>query len=547
MKGTLNRLKLNDLNLGKVNKKGLLLTAGTILFIAFLFLKTYPETIIGIPSPQYESVRRFYRWLIWGGCGFLACMGGALWIREKVHSWLFPLTVVILGLFYMVALTPFSAPDEAAHFTSAYRLSSQLMGKQAVADEAFLSHASEEEKERVSRGANVLVRSGDDAPGLYTSMGQAAYNMVFTEMFSADNSQGVTVRYEIPVNTTPVVYLPQAFGISLARVLHLGYIPLVYLGRLFNLLAFAALASLAVKLMPLKKEVLMAVSCLPMTLHLAASFSYDAAFIGLSMVFLAWCFYLAYEKKEVTIKDTVLLALLLVLLEPGKIVYFPVAGICLLIPQAKFHTKKRYWISVAAVLLAVILAVFFVNRMVLSAWATTTESYVGWSEDAGYTLQDVFRQPYTVFRVYYETLVTQFDYYMVTMLGGFLGNLDPDLTVPPFCLSILWYALFVSVLRRDGENSPVTGGQKLWILFLVLVSAGLVLTSMLLGWTPRSLDYITGVQGRYFIPLLPLLLLILFDKRLTVSLDLRKSAWYLQCFVSIYALIRICSTACLRY
>ncbi|MFT4007091.1 MAG: hypothetical protein QM683_16240 [Lacrimispora sp.] len=57
---------------------------------------------------------------------------------------------------------------------------------------------------------------------------------------------------------------------------------------------------------------------------------------------------------------------------------------------------------------------------------------MGWSEAAGYTLQDVFRQPYTVFLVYYETLVTQFDYYMVTMLGGFLGNLDPDLTVPAF-------------------------------------------------------------------------------------------------------------------
>ncbi|MFT4007092.1 MAG: DUF2142 domain-containing protein [Lacrimispora sp.] len=82
---------------------------------------------------------------------------------------------------------------------------------------------------------------------------------------------------------------------------------------------------------------------------------------------------------------------------------------------------------------------------------------------------------------------------------------------------------------------------------MVFISAGLVLTSMLLGWTPRNLDYITGVQGRYFIPLLPLVLLTLFDKRLTVSLDLRKSAWYLECFVSIYALIRICSTGCLRY
>ncbi|MEY8354055.1 DUF2142 domain-containing protein [Lachnospiraceae bacterium 54-53] len=530
-----------------LNKKGLWLTAGSILVLAFLFIKAYSETIIGIPSPEYEAVRRFYWWLILFGCGFLACLGGALWIGGKIYPWLFPLTVVILGLFYMMVLPPFSAPDEAAHFVSAYRLSSQLMGKQPVADEEFLSRANEEERERIGRGADVLVRSGDDAPGLYTSVGQVTYNRVLTEMFSLDDSQGMTVRYEAPVNTTPVVYLPQAIGISLARLLHWGYIPLVYSGRLFNLLAFAGMAALAVRIMPFKKEMLMAVSCLPMTLHLAASLSYDTAFIGLSMLFLAWCLFLAYEKKEVTVKDTVILALLLILLEPGKIVYLPVAGICLLIPAAKFKTKKRYWISVFSVIAAVLLAVFLVNRIVLSAWAGSTESYVGWSEAAGYTLQDVLRQPYDIFLVYYETLVTQFDYYLVTMLGGFLGNLDPNLTVPPFCLAILWYVLFVSVIGREGEAAPVTGGQKLWILLLVFLSACLVLASMLLGWTPRNLTYITGVQGRYFIPLLPLVLLTVFDRHLVIGLDLRKSAWYLECFVSIYALIRICSTACLRY
>ena len=530
-----------------LNKKGLWLTAGTCLFLAFLFIKTYEETIVGIPSPEFEAVRRFYWWIIVFGCGFLVCLGAALWIVKTPTFLLFPGTVVILGLFYMLVLTPFSTPDEAAHFTSAYRFSSQLMGKPAVADEAFLSHATEEEKERISRGANVLVRSGDDAPGLYTNVGRATYNLVLKEMFSLDNSQGMTVRYEIPVNTTPVVYLPQALGICLARLLHLGYIPLVYLGRLFNLLAFAGMAALAVRIMPFKKELLMAVSCLPMTLHLAASFSYDTAFIGLSMLFLAWCFYLAYEKEKVTVKDTVVLALLLILLEPGKIVYLPVAGICLFIPSSKFKSKRNYWISVISVITAVVLAVFLVNRLVLSAWATTTESYVGWSEAAGYTLQDVWEHPYQIFQVYYETLVTQFDYYLTTMLGGFLGNLDPNLTVPPFCLMILWYVLFISVIRREGEEAPMSGGQKLWMVILVFLSACLVLASMLLGWTPRELTYITGVQGRYFIPLLPLVLLVVFDKRLVINMDLRKSAWYLECFVSIYALIRICSTACLRY
>lgn len=528
------------------NKKGLALTAGSILLLAFLFLLPYKKTIIGIPSPAFEPVRRFYWWLIMAGCGFLFFLGGVLWIKKKLSAYMVPVTVVILGLFYMMVFPPFSAPDEAAHFVSAYRLSSQIMGKQAVAEDDFLLHATKEEKERISRGANVLVREGDDVPGLSAEVGQGTYQMVLTQLFSKDTSQGVTVRSETPVNTSPVVYIPQAAGIVLARLLHLGYIPLVMLGRLFNLFTFAAMTFFAVKVMPFKKEMIAAVSCLPMTLHLAASYSYDTVFIGLSMMFFAWCFYLAYEKEQITIKDTVVLGLLLILLEPGKIVYLPLAGICLFIPSAKFQSKKQYWISFISVIAAVLLAVFLVNRLVLTVWATQTENYVGWSEAAGYTISDVFHKPYDIIMVYYETFVTQLDYYLITMLGGFLGNLDPNLTVPPFCLILLCFSLLVSAVKREGEELPFKTWQKWFMLFLVLLSACLILASMLLGWTPRNLTYITGVQGRYFIPLIPLVLLAVFGGSLVIKKDLRRSAWFLECFVSIYALIRICSTACLR-
>lgn len=529
------------------NKKGLALTAGSILVLAFLFLLPYHKTIIGIPSPEFEAVRRFYWWLILAGCGFLFCLGAVLWISKKLYHWMYPVVILILGVFYLIALPPFTAPDEAAHFISSYRLSSQIMGKQAVADEDYLSRATKEEKDRIDHGANVLVRSGDDVNGFESEPGQFSYNMMITQLLSKDNSQGVTVRSEIPVNTSPIIYLPQAIGIALARVFHMGYVPMVMLGRFFNLLAFTIMSYMAFRIMPFKKEVIMAVSALPMTLHLAASYSYDTGFIGLALMLLAWCFYLAFEKDEVTIKDTVILALLLILLEPGKIVYLPLAGICLFIPSAKFQSKKRYWISFACVLAAMLLAVFLVNHLVLGIWATRKESYIGWSEAAGYTVSDVINKPYDIVMVYYKTFVTQLDYYLVTMLGGFLGNLDPNLTVPPFCLLLLCYGLFISVVRREGEGVPFKRWQKLLTLLLVFLSACLILASMLLGYTPREMTYITGVQGRYFIPLLPLVLLTIFDKRLVLTVDLRKSAWFLQCFVSIYALIRICSTACLRY
>ena len=59
------------------------------------------------------------------------------------------------------------------------------------------------------------------------------------------------------------------------------------MGRLANLLLFAALAALAVKTAPFGKRVFTVAALLPMTLHLAASFSRDAPLLGLCFVFTA--------------------------------------------------------------------------------------------------------------------------------------------------------------------------------------------------------------------------------------------------------------------
>ena len=43
----------------------------------------------------------------------------------------------------------------------------------------------------------------------------------------------------------------------------------------------------------------------------------------------------------------------------------------------------------------------------------------------------------------------------------------------------------------------------------ILGSAELIFLSLYVTWTPVGMDRIDGVQGRYFIPLLPMLLFVL--------------------------------------
>ena len=101
-----------------------------------------------------------------------------------------------------------------------------------------------------------------------------------------------------PVTTTPVAYGPQALGMALVRAMDWGTLPLLYLGRLCNLVFFVFMTWLAMKRLPFGKEVLFGTALLPMTLHLSSSFSYDAMIMGCMFYFTAVCLDLAYEKER---------------------------------------------------------------------------------------------------------------------------------------------------------------------------------------------------------------------------------------------------------
>ena len=75
--------------------------------------------------------------------------------------------------------------------------------------------------------------------------------------------------------------------------------------------------------------------------------------------------------------------------------------------------------------------------------------------------------------------------------------------------------LVLSAMKTKDEPVYVKSGQKWWIAFVCAASAGMILAGMLLTWTPRGHISIEGVQGRYFIPMMPALMVLLRNKTLT--------------------------------
>lgn len=494
-------------------------------------------------------------------------------LLEKNIPWSFPKLAVLmaggLGVLYLFVLPPLSAPDEISHYVSAYRLSSQLIGQPQRdrygrvllrAQDAWVEDLDGDFIYEPDEDGNLQVteESHEQAVKLGETLDESTYELFHAlgingqyapERIDEIQAQGAYVSSTYPpVTTTPLAYVPQAIGISAARLLGLNTVCLLYFGRLCNLLFFIGMLYLAVKRIPFGKEVLLGVALLPMTLHLAASFSYDVMILGCMFLLTAVCLDLAFEAEQVRIRDVVLLAVLAAVAGPCKMVYAPMLGLCLLVPVRKFGGARNWFVSAFVVAGAWAVSMYLVNSQVITTYATATEadSYVAWAEEAGFSMNLLIHNPVLLVRMFYQTLVWNAKDMHITMIGGWLGNLDQVLDVPYLVVWILTLCLIGLALKIPAEQIRMNLRQRFWVGVLAAACAGLTMLSMLIAWTPLSSRVILGVQGRYFLPFLPVLLLALKNPTVVLTKDKNRSILYLMCCLNGYALVRLFSIVCIR-
>lgn len=172
-----------------------------------------------------------------------------------------------LGILYMLVLAPLSAPDEVSHYISAYELSNRFLGLPGTDEDGYIYIRAEDDwiedvnqefrdwKEK-SEQESLNGENGETEAGKPIILGQTLKEETYAAIHdggavsdqsaeqsvageSAGNSgktAGLRVSRQPSVRTTPLAYVPQALGFTLARVLGLNSIALLYLGRFLNLL-----------------------------------------------------------------------------------------------------------------------------------------------------------------------------------------------------------------------------------------------------------------------------------------------------------------------
>ncbi len=433
-----------------------------------------------------------------------------VFIRKTRIERVFLLTILSLGVLYNFLITPYMTPDESYHIDMTYRQSNTLLGIE-------------------SAGENKCYKRADDAKLTFTSEPSLEnYKNIYDGLFRMVKDDRLVETQATSVTDAPmIVYLPAILGMTLARLLHLGTVPMLLFARWCSLLAFALMTYFGMKRLPFGKITLFLLSILPMNLQQCTSFSYDAVINGVIFLYICYCISLAYREEPVRPGEILTMGILSIILIYGKSgVYLPLILFVFLIPAKRFGGRRKRMIGILCLCLLPVLGFLSKNAVAVNSIATTTEATatVGSSTTAAYTLSYFLSSPIELVRIMANTVADKTSFYLMSLVGQKMGWVEIEISeVIPM---LFWLLLGLSALRTENEPQYVRTGQKWWIALVCMACAGVILGGMLLTWTPRDHISIEGVQGRYFIPFMPALLLLLRNGRLTFKNSVERGLIY---------------------
>jgi len=173
---------------------------------------------------------------------------------------------LLFGLLFALLTPPFQAPDENLHFRRTYLISAG---------------------DRLTAGPG-RARGAWLPASLETLVGQTLQGIPFTpgkKLAPGTIRRALAIPLEperqafVPADQLthylPIIYLPQALAVGLARTAGARPLVLLYLARLANLAACLALAVLAVAIAPCCRWLLAALALVPMAVFLRSSTSPD--------------------------------------------------------------------------------------------------------------------------------------------------------------------------------------------------------------------------------------------------------------------------------
>jgi Predicted membrane protein (DUF2142) len=417
--------------------------------------------------------------------------------RLRDPAVLFALIALLAGSLLIAVTPPLRGPDEAQHFLRAYGLT---QGDLVPNTRDAQGHKGLYLPARIARELSFF----EDKKFAHRTPGFSYWDVFAAhardlQPLSADADTPLFVRYGGAEGYSPISYLPYAAAIAIGRAGQLDFLTMLYLSRVFGLLAVTAVTAFALALAPRLGWAFFVIALLPSSLYSRAVISADGPSLACAMMAVALMLRgVISPAADRPWQQSLWLAL-------GALTKPPQLALVLLeLMKRRARAWPRQWKAAAVVMLpsAILTGVWTIATSAdVAAYRLTEFMDVRLEEfDPIWKLRFMLHEPLLFPRLLVHSF-TDYGVQMWQQLIGVLGWLDAPLagwTYPVLT------ALMLASFLRPLETSRATGRRV--ALACALAVAGYCFAVFLiffLVWTALAATQIDGVQGRYFVPALP--------------------------------------------
>ncbi len=305
----------------------------------------------------------------------------------------------------------------------------------------------------------------------------------------------------------PFPYIPAAIMMKVGGVFKSSAVWLCWWGRIGSLFAYLGIIFLAIKKLPAFKPILLMIALSPMALFQGASVSYDS--LSMAFLFLFFSFIIAYyfQETKITFRQVMILFLVAFAQRFSKDGYFLMFFSFAFIPVSKFENKRLYLFTFGLMLIASFLPsqlwLLYLNHLHLPPEPPLQKDYL---LDLSKNLHFHLQEPLYSVKLILLNILQQGQ----LLIHGSLGRFGYSYSRLPFPMMLFLLLSMIYVVMSEKINGVMTIRFRLPIVMLALLNCLAIMILFFLSGTPIGGHLIHGLQGRYFTPLLPFLLVFTF-------------------------------------
>ncbi len=469
----------------------------SIMLLSFLFYYKYIQNDMTLVGIVYHAP--YMKGFLILGFATIAVVMLTLFLAKDMQVEKLPkcyfLIAMLLGTCYLFLVPLFAQSDEPSHYLRANEISNGSFVT------PYINNTKGNFFDQTIQESIYMNTTGDKLREYKT------YSDMKDLMKVTTNHEDKVFMETTASNYSILNYIPHVIGFWFGKLFAFNPYFCGLLGRFLSLLFCVSLATLGLKILPQGKFFAFTFLLTPTFLSYSASYSADGSTIV--YCFLLTSFILMKRKENQLLKwyDYLILMLLIICTSIAKIVYVPFAALILFLPKDCFKNRKREIIYKVGFLLLGIL----MNLGWQDLFRIVPEGVVVSATNNSW----IFTKPLRYLFVLVHNAFTNGYNYLENMFAGeFLCHWQ----VRPFAIINFGFILVnLFAFLSEEKKEKLTFFQLLILVGIIGIVYVLVSTAIYQSVSLENSLVVQGIQGRYFTPLLCLLLFIPFQNTLKMK------------------------------